>query len=247
MLDLVHLPVLLLGQPRDGVERHDRRPHKVAACLVILWVAYGLRGGVQQRTHHSLDHIVGDIVVLPRKVLLAQMGEGVKRAADHLVARQGVGQRGIHEGKTRIAHGAEVVSHLEALRRVGQDGAAVHLGARADHGGDGAYRQGLPRVALVMDPVAPPAVALLPRHDRNGLGTVDDGAAAHRQDEIHALAPRQVRTLQSLLIAWVGANVGQLHPPLAAGRKRGQDAVVQAAALDGAAAVTEQHGGAKGL
>src|SRR5699024_10129503 len=129
-------------------------------------------------------------------------------AAGSLVGGQGIGELGVHHGEPAPAVAA-VVAPLEHALVLGDDRGVAHLAAG---GGDGEHRPDggaagggvLPVEQVTYVKVVGEAVA-------DGLGGVDDAAAPHGQDEVHALFFAQVDALVHQGQEGVGHHAAQGH------------------------------------
>lgn len=86
-----------------------------------------------------------------------------------------------------------------------------------------------------------PEIPLVQRAEADGLGGVDDTAAAQCQQEVRAGPPDQVDALVYLAAAGVGLDVGELCKGDARGLQGGGDGVIGAVAADGPAAGDQQY------
>ena len=74
------------------------------------------------------------------------------------------------------------------------------------------------------------------------LAAVGDAAAAHGEDQVYMVLPRQLRALLHLGIGGVGHDAGKLHDALAHSVQDTHDLIVHAVALDGTAAIRQHDG-----
>ncbi len=168
------------------------------------------------------------------------MAEDIKAAGGQLELGDAVSVGWVHQGKPGIGGGV-VPACLDLLGLVGDDRAAVHLAAGPGYGDDHAQGQGLEIHHAGPRPEIVPDVPIVSRCHGDGLAAVHDAAAADAQDHIHILLPCQSRALLDLGIGGVGHDAGELHHGLSS---IGEDAghfVIDAVALDGAAAVGQHH------
>ena len=84
---------------------------------------------------------------------------------------------------------------------VGDDGAAVHLGASAHHRQHATDRQDAQTGSRVLasEVIGFPRIAVEPRGSGHALGIVAHGAAAHREDEIDVVLAGEFATLIEFL------------------------------------------------
>ena len=241
---LVHLPVAALAALQQRVQRPGGRPHDVGPRLVVLRVLGGYAAAVDERPHQAFVDIVGGAVRRTGEVLLHQVAHDIEEARHHLVLRHREGEAGVEDGELGHHVAAKDTSALEACSAVGDDAAAVHLAARAHHRKHRAHRHYPAVGALAAYPVFLPWVLVAPGADADGLGIVYRAAAAYGQYQVDIVVVHQTRALAHLLDGGVGHHTGVLHHPLAGlfeGRHHG---VVDAVALDGAAAIAQHHRGA---
>ena len=121
-----------------------------------------------------------------------------------------------------------------------RDDAAV--GALAAGGGNGqhrAHRQRALDFGLAGEEV--PEITVVGDAHADGLGGVDDAAAANGQQEVRALLPGQVNAFIHLAAAGIGLDAPQLAPGNARFFQGGGGGVVSAVFPHGAAACHQQH------
>ena len=237
----MHLPVGILAFGDKGVERPGRRPHDIAARLIIFGISDGDERAVDERAEQPLHHIVGSVVVLAGKVLFEDVRHDVVKPRDHLVFRERIGEFGVEAGKSGENLLAEHVPYLELLRMVGDDRAAVHLAARAHHREHAADGHDLAGRLFEADKVLLPR--LFAAVDGNGhrLRVVADGAAADGEDEICLRLAGAPHAFVQLFDGRVGHDARVFKDVFAAFFENGADFIVDAVLFDRAAAVDEQH------
>ena len=74
------------------------------------------------------------------------------------------------------------------------------------------------------------------------LAAIGHAAAAHGEDEVNMIFPRQLCALLRLGIGGIGHDAVELHDALAGGVQNAHDLIIHAIALDGAAAVGKHDG-----
>ena len=124
---------------------------------------------------------------------------------------------------------------------VGNDRTAVHLAAGSGHGNDHPQRQGLEIHHTGPRPEIVPDIPIISCRHGDSFAAVHDAATAHAQDHIHTILPCQSRALLYLSIGGVGHDAWELHNGLSGGGKDAGHFVIDAVALDGAAAVGQHH------
>lgn len=236
MLDGVAGPVLLAAQAEVAVVREAAHHADLAPGVVVRGIGPDLRtefnGGAHGRFGLRVDVGRGRRA---REVALHDVGDHVDDARRDLMARQRHEAFGIDDGRGRTqAFGSDA-----GLRAVVRDHAANGLlGARGRNREDGEHGQRLLRNGVAVEEV--PAVALVLEAERNALGRVDHGTAAHGDHETHALVAHPVHRLAHEAKARVGLHAALFkhrHPRgLEALSHRGE----KAGAHDGAAAVDHQ-------
>ena len=239
VLDVVAGPVGPLAVVEHAAQGEGAGPHDVGPCHVVRGVLQGGPGGGDHRPHQGLCQGVGDALgVGLGEVELPDVAEGVHDAVDHLVLGQGVGQGGVQDGKNRVGQ-VGVIAVLLPGGPVGDHRGPVHLTAGGGDGQDGAQGDGVLGLLPVHEEGLP-EVPVGPGTHGDGLGAVDDAAAAYGQDEVDAVGLAQVDALVDLFGPGVGHDPSQLHHVLAGLCQGSQDTVIEAAGLDAAPAVDQQ-------
>ena len=249
--DHVDFPVLRLSAAYEGVECPGRRPHDVRARLVVHRAGYGDAARGDKAAHERFGKEVARVVVGAGEVLLGDVVHDVEDARDHLIARHRVGELGIQHGEMRRdALVGEDVTDFKAKLSVGDDRAAVHLGASAHHGEDGPHGHDLPicRGFLESVEVYVPGVFACGKVLRDGdrLRVVDARAAAYGEDEIDIVLSSDSRSLAKLLDGGVRHDAAVFDDVLPSGAKRIDNLVVNAKSPDGSPTVDELDGVAVG-
>ena len=131
--------------------------------------------------------------------------------------------------------------YLELLRVVGDDRAAVHLAARADHGEHVAHGDDLPVRLFETDEEFLPRIVAAVRGHGHRLCIVAHRAAAHRENEIRIAGAGAFAALVQLVAGGIGHDARVLGDGLAALFEYRGHFVVNAVALDRTAAVHQQH------
>ena len=237
----MHFPVRGFALCDEGVERPCRRPHDVAARLVVFGVLDRDAGAVDEGAQQPFRDVVRRVVVLAREILLQDVGHDVIKARLHLIFGERIGELGVEHREFGEHFLAEHVPDLELFRVVGDDGASVHLAARAHHGQHAPHGDELAGRLLETDEIFLPGVLAAIRRDGHRLRVVAHRAAAHGKDEIRLARTRALASLVQLLHGGVGHDARVLGDVLAALAEDGGHLVVDAVALDGAAAVDQHH------
>lgn len=132
---------------------------------------------------------------------------------------------------------------LLVLGHVRDDRELVHLRPRGREGEHRVDGQGLVCLGAVKHQV--PGVTVVEGTRGDDLCRVYGGAAADGQHHLQAALPAEVDATAHGLDSWVGLHAGQLRHLHAGLGKDAQGLVVDAVALDGAAAVDQQRLGAR--
>ena len=137
------------------------------------------------------------------------MHHDVGAAGLGLVVGQAHGELRVHHGKLGPGN-VVVVGALLAGVFIGDDAAVAHLAAGGGDGEHHAHGHVGRRLALVVVEL-PHILVRLGQTVAYGLGGVDDAAAAHGQEEVHAFLPAQLYALSHLAQVGIGHNAAQLH------------------------------------
>ena len=239
VLDHVALEVRNFADFQNAVFRHGRRPGQLASCVTILRVGQQHASVADDAAHDGFVNIVGQVVF----IRLAEVGlhgvtQGIKGTGDNLLYGNGQGIAGVEEGKIRLRtpKGA-----LDFLFLVGDDGTVIHLAAGTEHRDDGAEGDKL-RWECVLGVLQFPDVLVQFALRGDDLAAIGHAAAAHGEDKVHMILPRQLCALLRLGIGGVRHDTGELHDALAGGVQNAHDLIIHAIALDGAAAIRQHDG-----
>ena len=205
VFDLVAGPVLIPADAAGIVVGQHSRPHEVRMGGVVTVIRQRLGGGVHNGFHHGLAQPVGEgYVRRVGEIALAQVGQHIHRTAGQLIIRQGIGVGGVQHGEfgpDEVCFGAAPFQIAVLLR----DDAAV--GAFAASSGDGQHRadrQGVFNFGFSGEEI--PEIAVIGDAHADGLGGVDDAAAADGQQEIYPLCPGKINAFIHLATAGIGLN-----------------------------------------
>ena len=124
---------------------------------------------------------------------------------------------------------------------MGDDGTVIHLAAGTEHRDDGAEGDKL-RWECVLGVLQFPNVLVQFGLRGDDLAAIRDAAAAHGEDEVNMILPRQLCALLRLGIGGVGHDSGELHDSLSLGVQNAHHLVIDTVALDGAAAISQHDG-----
>ena len=209
MLDLVAGPVLLPAHAAGVVVGQHPCPHQVRPGGVVIGIGNGLGGRVQ----HGLQQGLAQPVRQPHvgsvgEVPLHDVGHHVHRAAGGLVGRQGAGEPGVQHGEFRADDIRLGAAPLQVAPLLGDDAAVGPLAAGGGNSQHHAHGQRFLDLGGAGEEI--PEIPLVQRAEADGLGGVDDTAAAQCQQEVRAGPPDQVDALVYLAAAGVGLDVGEL-------------------------------------
>ena len=205
VFNLVAGPVLIPADAAGIVVGQHSRPHEVRMGGVVTVIRQRLGGGVHNGFHHGLAQPVGEgYVRRVGEIALAQVGQHIHRTAGQLIIRQRIGVGGVQHGEfgpDEVRFGAAPFQIAVLLR----DDAAV--GAFAAGGGDGQHRANRKRMFnFGFSGEEIPEIAVIGDAHADGLGGVDDAAAADGQQEICPLCPSELDTFIHLAAAGIGLN-----------------------------------------
>ena len=218
------------------------RPHQIRPGGVVVGVGDGLGGRVQHGLQKGLAQPVRQGHVRGvGEIPLHDVGHHVHGAAGGLVGGQGAGESGVQHRELGADHVCLGAAPLEIPLLLGDDAAVRALAAGGGDGQHHTYGQRLLNFGFAGEEV--PEVPAVQRAEADGLGGVDDAAAAHRQQEVHPGLPDQVDALVDLAAAGIGVDAGELGEGDARLVQGGGHGVIGAVAVDGAAAGDQQHPG----
>ena len=188
--------------------------------------------------HHGFAQVIRQVVF----VRLAEIGfhrvaQRVERAGDHLTEGHGQRIRRIKESEIRLR---TKDAGLELLFLVRNHCARVHLGASAEHRHDRAQRNELAGEG-VLDHFHVPDVLVQLRLRGDDLAAIGHRTAAHGENQIDVMLPRQLRALLHLDIGGVRHDAGELDHIFALCIQNAHHFVIHAVFLDGAAAIRQHH------
>ena len=195
---------------------------------------------MDERAHEPFREIIARIVVRPGEVLFADMVENIVNPRHHLIVRKREGVRRIKHGELGEHLRSEDVTDLELLLGIGDDRAAVHLAARADHRQDARDGHDRTRRFFKAKEVFLPRILVAVNGDGDRLGIVAHRAAADCQDQICLTCPRTGDALIELVRGGIGHDARVFGDLLAALLQNGHDPIIDPVLLDRAPAVDEQ-------
>ena len=239
MLDHVALEVRDFSDLQNAVFCHGGRPGQLTAGIVILRVGQQNPNVAGDAAHDGFVNIVGQVVFIRlAEVGLHGVAQGIKRTGNDLLHGNGQRVAGVKEGKIRLC---APKSALDLLSLVGDDGTVIHLAAGTEHRDDGAEGDKL-RWECVLGVLQFPNVLVQFGLRGDDLAAIRDAAAAHGEDEVNMILPRQLCALLRLGIGGVGHDSGELHDSLSLGVQNAHHLVIDTVALDGAAAISQHDG-----
>ena len=192
MLQMVAVPVLLPPDAHHVVVHDHAGPHDVGAGFIVVGILHHAAALVHHGQHNAFQHSVGGFHVLGRsEVALEGVGDDVGDAAGGLEGRQALGEDRVHDGELRADAVGLRGGLLEGLL-VGDDGVGGTLAAGRGNGQHHADGQGGLR-GLAGEEV--PEVPVIGNTHGDGLGGVDDAAAADGQEEVDLFLPGKLDAL----------------------------------------------------
>ena len=238
VLQMVAVPVLLTAHAHNVIVAHHTGPHDVRPRLVVVRIIHDSAPLVEHGQQNALQHPVRDLHVRRiGEIALKGVGHDVRDAAGRLISGQAFREGRVQHGEAR----PEAVGFRAVLLQrflVGDDGIRGAFAAGGGNGQDGAHRQSLLR-HLPGEKV--PEIAVIGYADGDGLGGIDDAAAAHGQNEVDLFPAAEVDALIDKAAAGIGLHAPQLHGIQVFFLQAGHDPVQQAGAFGGLPAVDHQH------
>ncbi len=195
VLDHVALEVRDFADLQNAVFRHGGRPRQLAAGIVIVVVRQQDTNVADDAAHDGFADVIGKIVF----IRLAEVGlhgvtQGIKGTGDDLFHGNGQGIAGVEESKIRLC-APECTFNFLFL--VGDDGTVIHLAAGTEHCDDGAEGDKL-RWECVLGVLQFPDVLVQFSLRGDDLAAVGHAAAAHSEDKVNMIFPRQLCALLHL-------------------------------------------------
>ena len=224
---------------QNAVLCHRGRPRQLTAGIVILRVGQQNADVADDAAHDGFVNIVGQVVFIRlAEVGFHRVAQRVERAGDDLLHGNGQRVAGVKERELRLR---APKSALDLLSLVGDDGPVVHLAAGTEHRDNRAEGNKLGR-QRVLRVLHLPDVLVQFGLRGDDLAAVGNAAAAHGEDKVHMILPRQLCALLHLGISGVGHDSGELHDSLSLGVQNAHHLVIDTVALDGAAAISQHDG-----
>ena len=207
MLQMVAVPVLLSPDAHHVVVHDHAGPHDVGAGFIVVGILHHTASLVHHGQHDAFEHAVGGLDILGRgEVALKGMGDDVGDAAGGLEGRQALGEDRVHDRELRADAVGLRGGLLEGLL-VGDDGVGGTLAAGSGDGQHHADGQGGLR-GLAGEEV--PEVPVIGDAHGDGLGGVDDAAAADGQEEVDLLFAGKLDALIDKSAARVRLDAAEL-------------------------------------
>ena len=166
------------------------------------------------------------------------MRHDVHRTAGRLERGQGVGVLRVENGKFGVVE-RRVAAPFAQVAFPGDDAGITHFTARSGDRDDNAQRQDAVVFARAVEQI--PWVAIVAGGVGNGLGRVDDAAAAYGQHQLNLLLFAEGRTFLNQSQPGIGLYAGNFPDAAALFVQHLHDLVVKADPLDAATAVDQQH------
>ena len=184
---MVAVPVLLSADAHHVVVHDHTGPHDVGTGFIVVGILHHTAPLVHHGQHDAFQHAVGGLHVLGRgEVALKSVGNDIGDAAGGLEGGKALGEDRVHNGELRADAVGLRGGLLEGLL-IGDDGVGGTLAAGSGDGQHHADGQGGLR-GLAGEKV--PEVPVVGDAHGDGLGGVDDAAAADGQEEVDLLLPR---------------------------------------------------------
>mgnify|MGYP007028319714 CR=1 FL=1 len=192
----------------QAVVRETARPHHLGPGLVV-----GRVGVEDDRVlHHGAQQALGQRV---GQLHIAAIGEIALHGVHHdvgaaglgLIVGQGLGELGVHDGELRAAD-VVVVGPLLVGVHPGDDAAVGCFAARRRDGQDAGHRQA-PRPCGCVRYSSQTSFSGFGQAVGDGLGRVDDAAAAHGQQEVDAVLFADADALVDLVEVGVRHDAAQ--------------------------------------
>ena len=239
VLDAVHRPAgtaVALGH--DVVARQGAHEHHLGPGGVVL----GVVDTGFSIDHQALDAGLAEAVVheggVFHEVLFQDVVDGIGHTGRRLVLGDAEGVARVQEGYFGV-HEVRGVAQLVVGLGAGNDGAGIVLAARGRQGEDIHDGKGLQSRRLAGDEI--PRIPVKARAARDGLGAVQNTAAAHGKDDLDAILLAQPRAFQHAGIVFrVGLDAGEFGDFEVFAQKV-VDFLIQADFLDTSSAVSEEH------
>ena len=224
---------------QNAVLCHRGRPRQLTAGIVILRVGQQNADVADDAAHDGFVNIVGQVVFIRlAEVGFHRVAQRVERAGNNLLHGNGQRVAGVKERELRLC---APQSALDFLFLVGDDGTVIHLAAGTEHRNDGAEGDKL-RWKCMLGVLQFPNVLVQFGLRGDDLAAIGHAAAAHGEDEVNMIFPRQLCALLRLGIGGIGHDAVELHDALADGVQNAHDLIIHAIALDGAAAIRQHDG-----
>ena len=238
----VDFPIRRFALRNERVQCPRRRPHDVGPRLVIGMVLDRNARIDDERSHQRLRKIIAHVVVRAGEILFADVVEGIVNTRHHLPHGNAVSEGGVENGE--LGHGltAEHMADLQLLGMVGDDRAAVHLTARADHRQHTPDGQDLAIGFLKAQVVLVPRVLIAKHGDGYGLGVIAYRTAADGEEQVYMMFACDVHAFIEFFGGGVGHDAAVLDDGLAAIFQNFGYGVIDAVFLDGPAAIDELDG-----
>ena len=170
------------------------------------------------------------------------MVEDVIDAGHHLVLGQGHGIDRVQDGEP--GHDffiGKYLAHLQLLFRIGDDGPGIHFRAGPHHGEYRPHGDGFTGGFFESHEIFFPGVLVTVHGNGQGLGIVDDGTAAHGQDEVRTMLPGNGDAFPQLVDGGVGHDTGDFGHVFAGFCQNLCHRIIDTVLFDGTAPVNQDH------
>ncbi|MNC28705.1 hypothetical protein D3C75_769250 [compost metagenome] len=239
MLNVVGGPVTGKAHADHTIQRHRTAVHDRFTQLVVVQVFNQLRRSFDHCAQQGLtEAVLYRCIAIGVEIMLQHVGHDIHHSVHGLVTRE-------REGILRIENreGREGVNtapaHFFFGDFIGNHRAVVHFRACSSHSQHCTQRQSPLRSRFALYKV--PHVSIIFRTDGNRLGTVQHASAAYGENQVDVILTAQGYTFMYGGQARIRFYAGQFCNHSVSGLQPVNYIVVQAAALDAAAAVHKQH------
>ena len=238
-LQQVALPALLAANADEVVLRRLAAPHDLCPVVIVGGIGLDELHVLHHGLHHALCHTVAKLHKgRVGEIALHGMGNGVKGAGQGMIHGNRNGELGVHHRKHRTRQ-IGITAALESLGDTGDHRAVARLATGAGNGEHCAHLQAGDRIGLAQVEIH--EVAVVDHAVADGLGRVNDAAAADAQDKRNVILPADVNAFIDQVVSGVGFDAAQLPPGYARLFQGGSHGGEEAGFLDAIRAIDNQR------